>query len=268
MKLLVQSDDYAITPAASSGIVYGIRHGIIRNTGMFSNMPNAHEDFELIKPYLDQIAFGIDLNASTGCSLLGYEKVPALCHEDGSFLTSKENRSLDTEENGFDHVDYEQTRMEFEAQIEEFVRITGKKPDYLHRHAYMTKTTDRVIHDLAVKYGVPDSNDYMGHELVAGPKGMGWLKFPTANEQFQSDLKSYIVNDEAGLLSSGKEYGFLGAHCGFVDMEIFRLSSFNALRATDLDAMVSPAVKQWVEQNGIELISYRDLDERFYPRGE
>ena len=33
MKLLVQSDDYGITPGAAAGIVYGIRNGIIRNTG-------------------------------------------------------------------------------------------------------------------------------------------------------------------------------------------------------------------------------------------
>ncbi len=36
---------------------------------------------------LGQIAFGIDLNASTGPSLLGYDKVPGLCHEDGKTYT-------------------------------------------------------------------------------------------------------------------------------------------------------------------------------------
>ena len=95
MKLLIQSDDYGMTPAVADGIIYGITHGVVRNTGLFSNMPWAAECVEKIRPYLDQIAFGIDLNASTGSSLLGYDKVPNLCHPDGSFLTSKENRAAD-----------------------------------------------------------------------------------------------------------------------------------------------------------------------------
>ena len=36
---------------------------------------------------LGQIALSIDLNASTGPSLLEYDKVPGLCHEDGKTYT-------------------------------------------------------------------------------------------------------------------------------------------------------------------------------------
>ena len=38
MKLLIQADDYGITRAVSSGIVFGIHHGLVRNTGIFTNM--------------------------------------------------------------------------------------------------------------------------------------------------------------------------------------------------------------------------------------
>ncbi|MFR5600563.1 MAG: ChbG/HpnK family deacetylase, partial [Holdemania filiformis] len=37
MKLLMQSDDYGMTPAVARGIVDGIEKGILRNTGMFMN---------------------------------------------------------------------------------------------------------------------------------------------------------------------------------------------------------------------------------------
>ena len=69
MKLLVQSDDYAISPAVARGILYGIENGIIRNTGMFMNMPWSVECGKLIMPYLDKIALGIDLNLTTGTPL-------------------------------------------------------------------------------------------------------------------------------------------------------------------------------------------------------
>ena len=43
MKLLVQSDDYGITRAVSRGIIHGIKNGVIRNTGLFANMPWSEE---------------------------------------------------------------------------------------------------------------------------------------------------------------------------------------------------------------------------------
>ena len=46
MKLLIQSDDYGMTPAVADGIIYGITHGVVRNTGLFSNMPWAAECVE------------------------------------------------------------------------------------------------------------------------------------------------------------------------------------------------------------------------------
>ena len=70
MKLLIQADDYGITRAVSSGIVFGIHHGLVRNTGIFTNMDWTEECLDMIKPYLDQIDLGIDLNISTGRPIL------------------------------------------------------------------------------------------------------------------------------------------------------------------------------------------------------
>ncbi|MBQ9153732.1 MAG: ChbG/HpnK family deacetylase [Solobacterium sp.] len=264
MRLLVQSDDFGITPGVSAGIIYGIRHGIIRNTGLFANMPDAEESVEMIRPYLDRIAFGIDLNASAGPSLLPHGKIPHLTHEDGTFLTSRENRALDTEENGFDHVSYDETYAEFDAQIRRFTGIVGKKPDYLHRHAYMTKTTDRIIHDLALKYGIIDSQNVMDSELIKMPRKMDWMHFGSADAQLESNLEAFILEDKGGLL--GADTAMLVAHCGFADVRITQLSSFNLLRLTDLEAMISERTAQWIRDNNIELITYKDLDERFMPQ--
>ena len=256
MKLLVQSDDYGITKAAAAGVIDGIRNGIIRNTGVFTNMPWASECIEWIYPYLDQIAFGIDLNASTGYSLLGYERVPSLCHEDGSFLTSRENRALDTDENGYDHVVYEDVYAEFEAQVKRFIELTGRVPDYFHAHAYTTKTTMKAINDLAEKYGRINVIPYM--EAKGSPYAkMSWVKMGEPSVQVTSDLKSYILNDEAGFLK--KDLGYLVTHCGYVDEELMRLSSFNLVRMKDLDALTSKEVKNWVKENNIELITFKDL---------
>lgn len=261
MKVLFQSDDYGISKGQARGCLYAIEHGVIRNTGFFSNMPWAEEVFEWIKPYLENIAFGIDLNASTGPSVLPHDEIPVLTHEDGMFLGSKENRALDTDENDHDHLAKykDQLYAEFDAQIQKFIRIVGKKPDYIHNHAYGTKTTAEVTHELAMKYGCISSAGLMNQEAVSNA-GMGWYQYGGGLEaQLHGNLASYLIEDKGGMLASNKEYGYLICHTGYVDKPIFDMSSFNICRAMDLDAVTSKEVKEWVKENNIESITFKDL---------
>lgn len=257
MKLLVQSDDYGMTPAVADGIIYGITHGIVRNTGLFSNMPWSKECVDKIRPYLDEIAFGIDLNASTGSSLLGYDKVPNLCHPDGSFLTSKENRAADEKAENHDHVDHDQLYAEFDAQVQKYIELVGKVPDYIHAHAYGTETTEKVRREIAAKYDRPYTETTM--KLLCGKKApMGWYIFGSPEAQLNEDLATYLVENKAEFDMNG--YGYVVSHCGYADARLFALSSFNLCRVKDLEALTSDRVKNWVKENDIELISFKDLD--------
>lgn len=260
MKLLVQSDDYGMTPAVADGIIYGIKHGIVRNTGLFSNMPWASECVDKIRPYLEDIAFGIDLNASTGPSILGYERVPNLCHKDGSFLTSTENRTADIDAPNHDHVNFDQLFLEFDAQVQRFIELVGKKPDYIHDHAYGTETTEKVRREIAKKYNRPYS-EATAMLLMGKHAPMGWYKYHVSpEEQLAEDPISYITEDKGGLL--GNEYGCLITHCGYVDAQLMSLSSFNLCRIKDLEACCSAKMRDWISKNNIELITYKDLDQK------
>lgn len=261
MKLLVQSDDYGITKAVSLGIIEAIKFGIVKNTGLFANMPWAEEIVELIKPYLNDIAFGVDLNISTGPALLSSSEIPGLVQNNGYFLTSSMNRALDTEQNNFDHVVYEEVYKEFEAQIQRYIQLVGKTPDYLHAHAYSTKTVAQVSRDLAKKYNIPYSVDLFEHEKMA-PTDMGWYQFPpTPENQLKSNLKDYIIEDKNNYLNH--EYGALVCHCGYADSQLFEFSSFNLYRIKDLEAMTSIEVKEWFDTHDIELVTYKDLNELY-----
>lgn len=255
MKLLVQSDDFGITMGTAQGTVYAIKHGVIRNTGLFANMPYAEQCVSLIIPLLDRAAFGIDLNAVNGPSVLGYRAVPSLCHEDGSFLSIRENKALDHEENGMDHVCTEELYAEFHAQIERFIQMTGRKPDYVHGHAYMTKKTTDVIRALAHEYGVPYSMDFAKLPDAVMPS-MGWYTFGTMEQQLNEDPLSYILEDRSGYLGHG--YGYLITHCGFLDSDTLRLP-FNICRRKDLEAVTSEKIHEWIRKNDIELITFRDI---------
>ena len=260
MKIIFQSDDYGITKAQARGCMEAIHNGVIRNTGFFSNMPWAEEVFEWIKGDLDQIAFGIDLNASTGPSVLPHNEVPHLTHENGQFLGSRENRALDTDENNHDHLNdcRDELYREFDAQIQKFITIVGKKPDYIHNHAYGTPTTETITEELAEKYGIMSSAAVMKRDDVK-MVGMGWYKWGGPELQLTEDLIGYLTNDHDGVLTSGKEYVYMVTHCGYADAELFELSSFSLCRVKDLEAMCSDQVKQWVKDNHLELASFKDM---------
>lgn len=259
MKLIVQSDDYGMTKAVALGCIEGIKNGVIRNTGAFTNMPWIEECVEWIKPYLDDIAFGIDLNASTGPSILGHDLVPTLTKEDGEFLGSKENRALDNEENNFDHLAEHKDELyaEFKAQIERFIELVGKKPDYIHNHAYGTKTTDTVTRELAKEYGIICTVAAMDHADVLKQGGMGWYVWGDPTTQLSEDPIGYITQDKAGILDM--EYGYVISHCGYCDADLFKMTSLNSARCKDLECMTSKEIFEWIKENNIEICSFRDL---------
>ena len=217
MKLLIQSDDYGLTRAVSQGIIHGIRHGILRNTGMFVNMPWTEECFQLIEPYLDRISLGIDLNVTSGYPIARKEEIPNLLTKHGEFYSSSERKRFLIDNDTVELRYYEEFYKEFDAQIQKFIQLTGKKPDYIHPHAFMTSEIIKV----------------------------------------KSTLKEYILKNEDELLK--KEYCILIGHMGYVDKDLMDLSSFNLYRINDLEAVTSKEIKQWVQTNNVDVITYRDL---------
>ena len=78
-------------------------------------------------------------------------------------------------------------------------------------------------------------------------------------EQLTENPLAYLVEDQGGLLASGCEWGLVITHCGYVDADLFPLTSYTLCRTMDLDMVCSPRLRAWIEANGIELASYKDL---------
>ena len=51
-------------------------------------------------------------------------------------------------------------------------------------------------------------------------------------------------------------------HPGYVDWNLMQLSSLTLGRCLDAHCFCSPAIKEWIKENNIELITYRDLPKR------
>ena len=60
-KILFQGDDFGFTRGVTLGIVDSIDRGVLRNTGLFANMPSAEFAVSFMKDR-PQVCFGIDFN--------------------------------------------------------------------------------------------------------------------------------------------------------------------------------------------------------------
>ena len=86
--LLFQSDDYGITNGVSDGILYGIKNGVVRNTGLFVNMASSKLSAQKIKD-IPGIDVGIDINYVAGYPVSDINEVKSLVDEKGHFIPSK-----------------------------------------------------------------------------------------------------------------------------------------------------------------------------------
>lgn len=255
MRLIIQADDLGITEAVSLGIERAVRAGVVSCTGLFSNMPAAPFALGLMQPH-PEVCLGQDINLVAGRPCSDPSEIPSLVQKDGSFLTSGMHRDIDAAEGNQDHVRLEDCRIETEAQIRRFRELAGKMPEYLHGHSYSTPATWQAMAEMGEKYGIPLVRDMHRSFGIARP-ATSWNKKPfPLEEQLAADPLGCILSDREFV---SRPLGFLGTHCGYVDAELFEVSTYTLVRTRDLAAVTSPEMRAWMRENDVEIISYRDL---------
>ena len=267
MKLLVQGDDFGFTKAVTYGIVDAIDNGILRNTGLFANMPSALLAVSFMKDR-PEACFGIDFNLVSGPSCSDPADIPSLVDENGQFIRSGvriHDPRWQTEAGRREMFPWEETYREIRAQYNRFVQLTGRKPGYLHGHSISHEHYREAIRRISEAEGVPFSTDiqekygfFNFRTLKTSDKASRNKVFDAADQLNKNPLK--LVQDNAELLVS-QEYVCIGGHPGFVDAERLGLTTLSLERVRDHEMDTSEWIKNWISENNIELITYYDLYE-------
>lgn len=261
MKLLVQADDYGFTRGVTMGILDGIKYGILRNTGMFMNMPETLHAASLIKDY-PEACFGVDFNIVSGPSVCDPTLIPHLVDEDGNFIRSTvrvKDPKYATEEGRRELFPKEEVKREIQAQFDRYVELLGHKPGYLHGHSISPEPYSEVILDVAHANNVPFSME------IRKKFNFGSLPRPAMTLKKEFDPMEQINKDPEGFfwehkdMLLGFDYAAIGGHCGFVDAELFGLTTLSIERARDHQLVTSKRIMQWVRENNVQLITYHDL---------
>lgn len=264
MKLLFQADDYGLTESTTCGILKGIRNGIIRNTGLFVNMPASEYAASEIVNY-PNVCFGQDINLVAGKPISDPKEVPSLVDANGDFITStkrmKDGTIIDKQGNVIifenDPYPYDEVVKEIEAQVNQFMKMVGRKPGYLHGHSLSTPNTRKAMSAIAQKYDIVQSYEaWENNGIYRIPCDWNPKPFPF-ELQLQTDVEEKLV--EALKMANDQPMCCFICHAGFLEKDLFAYSTYTAIRMMDLQAATSTKLKDLIKKENIELITYYDL---------
>ncbi|MGA2819429.1 MAG: carbohydrate deacetylase [Anaerolineales bacterium] len=272
--LIVNADDYGVSPGVCAGIRRAHLEGIVTTTTVMMNMPDARHEIDRLRSETPELGIGVHLNITAGSPLLPRHQVASLVGADGRFLRPE------TLLRRVDQVLPEEVENEWRAQVESLFSA-GVRPDHFDSHhhvAYLHPTLLRLFLGLARQYGCPVRPPLVADldhtDILRGiPKDQAnWFAenaprmLCESKAQHPDRLYASFYGQRATLpallaileaLPPGSSE--IMCHPGQVDDLLRRGSSYIAQRESELAILTSPQVREAVKRDGIQLVRYAGL---------
>jgi len=129
--LIVNADDYAMSPGISRGILEANARGVVSSTTALVNTPGAAEALTTARAGALALGLGLHVNLSFGRPVLEPEAVPSLVRGDGGFFAGGQLLSA------MKRFRADDIRRELAAQFVRFVQLVGRPPDHLDSHQHL-----------------------------------------------------------------------------------------------------------------------------------
>lgn len=143
-RLIVNADDFGMTPGVSAGILAAHRHGIVTSTTV---LVTADLDGELLAEASDHpLGLGLHVNLTLGTPLT---RGRSLVGADGHFVRDARRVAA--------RADVRDVEREVEAQIEKFLALVRRPPTHLdtHHHVGLLPPVREVVLAAATRLHVP-----------------------------------------------------------------------------------------------------------------
>ena len=242
MRLVINADDFGLTPGVTYGILDAMRRGAVTSTTMMVNTAAACLAAELVRED-PGLQVGLHLNVSLGRPL---SDCPSLLR-DGCFVKPAVL--------GSDAVYHsEDLNREAEAQFQRFLELTGRLPTHLDSHLYAHQKLQKVgqaVRALADRHRLPvrDCQTAWGR----APNFIG--SFKVLPGEGRPELRAKL----AALLRTleGEGEAELMAHPAFVDGLLLESSSYQLQRAWEHSVLTDPELPGLFEKHKIRLVGFR-----------
>lgn len=264
-RLIINADDYGRSPDISRGIRDAHLRGVVTSTTCMMNIPTTAADVALALKETPRLGMGVHLVLTMGKPILPREKVPTIVDENGN------NRKYDPFIANIPNLNIEEVKAEWHAQVEAFIKAAGRNPTHLdshHHSSYFAPKLFRAMLELASEYGCairfPFANE-IGRELQETSKQVPGLirQFDLRRpDRFIRDFYDEDATHERLLsiinnLNEGTSE--IMCHPGYVDEAFVNESVYNRQRERELNILTDPSIKEAIQTNGIELITFAEL---------
>lgn len=226
-RLIVNADDFGLSPGVNRGIVEAHERGIVTSTSLMVRQPAAPQAVGLARR-LPDLAVGLHLdlgqwNYEDGEWRLAYQRCPP--------------------------ADPDAVEAECRAQLAAFRELLDRDPTHLdsHQHVHESEPVGSVAAKLAAELGVPlraRSIPYEGG--FYGQSGKG--------EPFPDGITSERLIELVAALPAGTTE--LGCHPGIA---VASESSYGPERERELLALCDARVREAIESDGVQLLSFAQL---------
>lgn len=246
MKLIIRVDDFGFSEAVNYGVMKAYESGLVKNIGLMSNMPYAEHAYHLIKDKED-VLLGLHVNLILGDPCADYRLIPSLVDDHKKLISSKIRRM--EAKHHVDNFDYDEVVIEVKAQIQKFIDICGRYPDYIDAHAVCTLNSERAISDVAAAFGI----NIQGHKTDNLWEG---IQTDYTNSDFYDKNLPFIEFFKSHLQYS-ESISLIVFHPGFIDYDVITKSSLTMNRCKDVALLCDEEVKQYLN-NHATLLNFKE----------
>lgn len=251
-RLILRADDLGYCQAVNYAIERTVKEGIIGSVGLMPNMPDAAHGLKLLEG--TGVALGVHTNLCLGRPCADPARIPSLLDAEGNLKSSRVYREAWAE--GEEFTCLEEMILEVEAQYQRFLELTGRKPDYFEAHAVVSKNLTAALETVAHRYDLPyttlapgdKTGTFRGRPIAACPMG-----------SMEPDYDPVICLRQGVAQAREDMPNVFVCHPGYLDAYLLRSSSLTVNRTKEVEMLCDSEVKNWLDQAGVERISYRDI---------
>jgi predicted glycoside hydrolase/deacetylase ChbG (UPF0249 family) len=168
--------------------------------------------------------------------------VDAIAADEAANLTRYKDLSIGLH---FEVKNFDGVAVELERQVAKFISIVGKRPDHIDTHKIYTSNEGfrKVLPAYARRHDIP-------------LRELSGIKFIDSFFGMHSDGDVSVERLKSAIDQAADEYNELMCHVGYSDDYLRGKSSYSDKREEELASICSPAIKMYLQEKQIELISW------------
>ena len=269
-RLIVNADDFGRSHSINQAVVRAHREGILTTASLMVNEPSCDEAAALAKKN-PRLGVGLHLSLLFGRSALPHNEIPGLVNARGEF---SENPVAAGIKFFFQRGLRPQIENELAEQFARFQR-TGLKLDHVngHLHMHMHPVVLAILKRRAREWGITHLRLTCDPFWLDARLASGQWAYRISHALIYRCLSAYVrgVVGNLEMKHTARVFGLLQnarvdeayvtrlfSQLPAGDSELYSHPSLDEFKH-EFDALVSPAVKQLVRDQSIELIRYQDL---------